>query len=86
MDAPDGPSYNELLASVWLATDYLNEETGPNFTSGGEYFGPIADNGDFFTSVRRDNLSSTVFNDSSCRSNHLWLCQPHCYLSLTFSF
>lgn len=57
----DEPSYEELSASDWVATDYLNAETGQNFTSWADYFGPIAEHGDFFTRVQRDNLSSPVF-------------------------
>ncbi|KAL9123703.1 MAG: hypothetical protein Q9217_006893, partial [Psora testacea] len=56
------PSYEELSASVWVATDYLKADTGRNFTSWAEYFGPHAFNGDLFTTVQRRNLSSTVFD------------------------
>ena len=57
----DEPSYEVLSASHWVATDYLNAETGQNFTSWADYFGPIAEHDDFFTRVQRNNLSSPIF-------------------------
>lgn len=42
-----------LSASNWVATNYINAETGRNFTSWGEFFGPREHNGDFFTATVR---------------------------------
>ncbi|MCJ1381039.1 hypothetical protein MMC17_004148 [Xylographa soralifera] len=54
--------YAAMSADVWTATDYLNADTGNNFTSWAEFFGPHGDNGDFFSTTQRDNLSSIVFD------------------------
>jgi hypothetical protein len=43
----------------------LDADTGMNFTSWGQYFGPHPDNGDFFTTTQRDNLSSIIFDDEA---------------------
>ncbi|KAG8528410.1 uncharacterized protein KY384_007328 [Bacidia gigantensis] len=59
----DSPTYEELSASEWVATSYLSASTGQNFTSWGDYFGPVPDHDDFFTQVQRNNLSSTVFTE-----------------------
>ncbi|KAI4144517.1 MAG: hypothetical protein L6R39_004148 [Caloplaca ligustica] len=59
------PDYLTLSASVWVATDYLNAETGRNFTSWPEYFGPHAQHGDLFTTVQRDNLSSPIYTEAA---------------------
>jgi len=45
--------YSLLSASDWVATSLLNAETGENFTSWGEFFGPHPYNGDQFTSTVR---------------------------------
>ncbi|KAI4121471.1 MAG: hypothetical protein LQ338_006342 [Usnochroma carphineum] len=59
------PSYLTLSASAWVATDYLNAETGRNFSSWPEYFGPHAEHGDLFTTVQRDNLSSPIYTEAA---------------------
>jgi len=41
--------YEAMSADVWTASTYLNANTGRNFSSWAEYFGPIPDNGDLFT-------------------------------------
>lgn len=43
--------YSAFSASDWVATDLLNADTGENFTSWGEFFGPHAYNGDYFTTT-----------------------------------
>ena len=55
--------YDEFSASVWTATTYINADTGRNFSSWPEFFGPHAYNGDLFTTTQRDNLSSTIFDE-----------------------
>ena len=42
-------NYYNLSASEWVVTDRLNAATGQNFTSWADYFGPIPENGDYFT-------------------------------------
>ena len=59
------PPFEDLSASVWVAPVYINAETGANFSSWGEYFGPHSTNGDQFTTVQRDNLSSVVFTEQT---------------------
>lgn len=54
-----------LSAWPWVATDRLNAETGQNFTSWGELFGPVGINGDTFTRVQRDNISSSIFDQQA---------------------
>lgn len=58
----DGDFYNELSADVWVAPVYLNAATGQNFTSWPEFFAPHPENGDFFTTPQRNNLSSIIFD------------------------
>ncbi|KAL8760522.1 MAG: hypothetical protein Q9184_003301 [Pyrenodesmia sp. 2 TL-2023] len=66
LDDPDGDfDYLSLSANVWVATDYLNADTGRNFSSWPEYFGPHAQRGDLFTTVQRDNLSSPIFTEAA---------------------
>jgi len=51
-----------LSADVWVAPVYLNAATGQNFSSWPDFFGPNPDNGDFFTTNQRNNLSSVIFD------------------------
>lgn len=41
--------YYILAANEWVATDRLNANTGNNFTSWAEEFGPVSEDGDQFT-------------------------------------
>ncbi|KAI9657704.1 MAG: hypothetical protein M1821_002880 [Bathelium mastoideum] len=50
-------------ADEWVVTDRLNAETGQNFTSWGEYFGPLTYQADNFSLTERYNLSSEVFDE-----------------------
>ena len=61
---PDIDEYLEwtLAADEWVATDRLNAETGQNFSSWAEFFGPRTYNGDNFTLTERYNLSSYIFD------------------------
>ncbi|KAL9109652.1 MAG: hypothetical protein Q9227_005689 [Pyrenula ochraceoflavens] len=63
----DDPSINEadyyrVSASDWVATDKLNANTGQNFSSWDEYFGPNEYNGDSFTTTQRYDLSNLYFD------------------------
>ncbi|KAL8924176.1 MAG: hypothetical protein Q9172_002798 [Xanthocarpia lactea] len=64
-DPEDDFDYLSLSANVWVATDYLNAETGRNFSSWPEYFGPHAQRGDLFTTVQRDNLSTPIVTEAA---------------------
>lgn len=52
-----------------MAPVYLNAATGQNFTSWPEFFGPHLDNGDFFTTPQRNNLSSIIFDENATGDN-----------------
>lgn len=54
-----------FAGSVWTAQGYLNAETGQNFSSWAELYGPHLYNGDYFTTTQRDNLSSVVFDEAA---------------------
>jgi hypothetical protein len=43
--------YYILAANEWVATDRLNANTGSNFTSWAEEFGPVSEDGDQFTTT-----------------------------------
>jgi Ca2+-binding RTX toxin-like protein len=45
--------YYILAANEWVATDRLNANTGNNFTSWAEEFGPVSEDGDQFTTTVR---------------------------------
>ncbi|KAL8687525.1 MAG: hypothetical protein Q9218_006327 [Villophora microphyllina] len=55
----------ELVGSAWTASAFINAETGQNFSSWAELYGPHAYNGDFFTTTQRDNLSSILFDEAA---------------------
>jgi hypothetical protein len=54
-------NYN-LAANEWVATDRLDANTGQNFSSWAEFFGPYLYDGDDFTTTQRYNLSSFIFD------------------------
>lgn len=64
-DSENDFDYLTLSANAWVATDYLNAESGRNFFSWPEFFGPHAQRGDLFTTVQRDNLSSPIFTEAA---------------------
>ena len=43
--------YGLLSANEWVATDRLDAETDQNFTSWAQFYGPHADNNDYFTTT-----------------------------------
>ena len=45
----DDAAYYNLAADEWVITDRLNADTGRNFTSWPEYFGPLTNHGDSFS-------------------------------------
>ena len=57
-------SYADAFLDIpWAVLDYIDANNNQNFTSWPEFFGPHADNGDFFSTVQRDNLSSSLFDE-----------------------
>ncbi|KAL8713736.1 MAG: hypothetical protein Q9220_002262 [cf. Caloplaca sp. 1 TL-2023] len=54
-----------LIGSPWVAGTFINADTGRNFSSWAELYGPQVANGDFFTKTQRDNLSSIVFDETA---------------------
>ena len=57
--------YDALSVSDFVSTDRLNAETSQNFTSWGEFFGPHEYNGDSFTTVERENITSSLFDSEA---------------------
>ncbi|GME24189.1 putative peptidase s41 family protein [Neofusicoccum parvum] len=57
--------YQLLAADEWVVTDRLNADTGANFSSWAEYYGPRTYHGDAFSLTERYNLSSIVFSESA---------------------
>lgn len=61
--APNDGNKSLLAANEWVITDRLNAQTGQNFTSWAEYFGPRREeNDDFFSLVERYDLANRVFD------------------------
>lgn len=63
--SPNATVYDAVASNVWVATDRLNAVTNQNFTSWGEFFGPHPINGDTFTTVQRENISSAIFDENT---------------------
>ncbi|KAL8667717.1 MAG: hypothetical protein Q9202_000572 [Teloschistes flavicans] len=55
----------ELVGSAWTASTFINADTGRNFSSWAELYGPHSYNGDLFTTTQRDNLSSILFDEAA---------------------
>lgn len=56
------PLYYLLAADEWVVTDRINAQTGQNFSSWQEFFGPIQNRGDAFSLIQQYNLSSFIFD------------------------
>ena len=63
--AVNSSEYDALSVSDFVSTDRLNAETDQNFTSWGEFFGPHEYNGDLFTTVQRENITSSLFDNEA---------------------
>lgn len=61
----DSSDYDALSVSDFVSTDRLNAGTGQNFTSWGEFFGPHEYNGDTFTTVQRENITNSLFDNEA---------------------
>ncbi|KAF2093751.1 hypothetical protein NA57DRAFT_21022, partial [Rhizodiscina lignyota] len=57
--------YEDLAASEWVVTDRLDAETGKNFSSWPEFYGPREHHGDLFSLPERYNLTSEIFDDEA---------------------
>lgn len=53
--------YYSLSVNEWVATDLVNADTGRNFTSWGEFYGPHVYDGDYFTT----NVRSKEYTNGS---------------------
>jgi hypothetical protein len=47
--SPVDPKYNDTVSSEWVITSRLNAAANRNFSSWGEYTGPLHANSDSFT-------------------------------------
>ena len=54
--------YDEFLASEWVVTDRINAQTGQQYTSWAEYFGPLLLHDDYFTLTQEYNLTDDYFD------------------------
>jgi len=54
--------YSQFIASEWIVTDRINAQTGQDFGSWSEYFGPRRLNDDLFTLTQQYNLTDDDFN------------------------
>jgi len=54
--------YSQFIASEWIVTDRINAQTGSDFSSWSEYFGPRRLNDDAFTLTQQYNLTDDDFS------------------------
>ncbi|KAL8727200.1 MAG: hypothetical protein Q9181_005802 [Wetmoreana brouardii] len=64
-DGSNATMREEVVGSAWAASTFVNADTGRNFSSWAELYGPHAYNGDYFTTPQRDNLSSIIFDEAA---------------------
>ncbi|KAM0798969.1 hypothetical protein BDR22DRAFT_857304 [Usnea florida] len=57
--------YDDLSASDFVATSRIDVETNQNFTSWAQFFGPHPFNDDLFTTVQRENISDSLFDNET---------------------
>ena len=57
--------YDALSASEFVSTDRIDVETNQNFTSWAQFFGLQPFNGDFYTTVQRENISDPLFDNET---------------------
>ena len=56
-------SYKFALIDIpWAVLDFINADTGRNFSSWGEFYGPYIDSRDAFSAIQRNNISSALFD------------------------
>ena len=57
--------YDDLRPSDFVSTSRIDVETNQDFTSWAQFLGPHPFNGDFFTTVQRENMSNSLFDDET---------------------
>ena len=57
--------YDDLSASDFVATSRIDVETNQNFTSWAQFFGPHTFNDDLFTTVQRENISDSLYDNEA---------------------
>lgn len=62
-------AYDALSGSEFVSTDRIDVETNQNFTSWAQFFGPHPFNGDLYTTVQRENISDTLFDNQTLGIN-----------------
>ncbi|KAI9708968.1 MAG: hypothetical protein M1820_003662 [Bogoriella megaspora] len=72
----DTQAYSDALYEEWVVTDRINAETGQNFSSWAEFYGPRRLNGDGFSLTQRYNLSSQLFDE-----DNLGIDFPDCFFT-----
>lgn len=60
---------SDFIAMEWVVTDRINAQTGQNFSSWAEYFGPRLLHDGSFTLTQQYNLSDVVFNNDNLAIN-----------------
>ncbi|KAL1642032.1 hypothetical protein SLS58_005620 [Diplodia intermedia] len=61
----DSENYTTYSRNEWMIADRLNADTGKNFSTWSEYYGPWPFNNDTFSATERYNLSSYIFDHSA---------------------
>ncbi|KAI1351610.1 hypothetical protein F5Y01DRAFT_314578 [Xylaria sp. FL0043] len=72
LDTTD-PDYPIFAVDEWVSSTRLNAQTGSNFTSWDEFFGPVTSENNVVTGTQRFNLSSTVFVENSIQDENFTL-------------
>ena len=67
--SPNSSVYDALSGSEFVSTDRIDVETNQNFTSWAQFFGLHPFNGDFYTTVQRENISDTIFDNQTLGIN-----------------
>ena len=57
--------YDDLSASDFVSSSRIDIGTNQNFTSWDQSFGPHLFDGDFFTTVQRENISDSLFDNAT---------------------
>ncbi|KAK3652434.1 hypothetical protein LTR56_005144 [Elasticomyces elasticus] len=70
--------YEYYIFEDWVVTDRLNAQTGQNFSSWAEFFGPRMLHNDTFSLTEQYNLSSQVFAEGALNIDF-----PDCYYNRT---
>ncbi|QIX02146.1 hypothetical protein AMS68_007663 [Peltaster fructicola] len=55
---PDDDAYDTLDGDEWVVTNRINAQTGHNFTSWQDFYGPVTANGDIFSKTEQYDLNN----------------------------